>query len=134
MEILETVRQWVASFPAWTGQLPQIDQLSAVPARQGLFPKGVELLGRMEDVLGNVKHFCRCSFTLQQVRHAPDGADAAALLRFQNWVAAQSEAGLAPQLGEDTRWRAESGRLDGTKGPGTGVYTVNLIAEFTDII
>lgn len=134
MDILETVRRWVMTFPGWEQlPLPRIDGLGAVPGDGGLFPKGLEQLGRMEDVLGNVKRFCRYTVTLQMVRHAPDGADAAALLEFQNWVADQSEAGLAPTLGEDTRWRAESGRLEGNKGVGTGVYTVNLMAEFTEI-
>ena len=128
MDILEQVRQWVATFPGWDA-LPQIDCIGTIPGQVGLFPKGVELLGRMEDVLGNVKQFCRYGFSLQQV--CAEGEGAAPMLQFQQWVTRQSEAGLAPCLGADTRWRAEAGQLIGSKGAGTMLYEVKLTAEFT---
>ena len=134
MDILETVRRWVAGFPLWGEAELTVDCIGPAPENGGLFPKGVELVKVSEDVLGNKKHHLRCAFLLQRAEHAPDGTDAGALLEFQNWVYAQSAAGKAPQLGENTRWKAENGRLEGSKGVGTGVYTVMLVAEYTVVL
>ena len=133
MDILETVRRWVANFPGWEAAAITVDCIGADPDNGGLFPKGLELVKVSEDVLGNEKHHLRCGFLLRYVGKAPDGTDGGRLLEFQRWVYTQSAAGLAPSLGENTRWRAEKGQLEGDKGPGTGVYTVTLTAEFTKI-
>ena len=134
MEILEEVKAWLGGFSGFDGNPIQIDRLGAAPMDVGLFPKGLELLGTAEDVLGVRKAFLRSTFTLCWVCPVSGITDAARALALQSWVAEQSRAGLAPALGADTRWRAENGRLDGSKGPGTGVYTVQLTAEFTQIL
>ena len=131
MEFLEKVKQWVAGFPRWGEAGLTLDSLGPAPENGGLFPRGVELVSAKEDVLGNRKARLRCVFLLQRLGKEPDGADAAWLLDFQQWVYASCAAGVAPSLGEDTRWRAEKGQLAGNKGAGTGLYTVLLTAEFT---
>lgn len=131
MEILETVRRWVAGFPHWGEAALHIDYVSPDPENGALLPKGLEVLGFTEDVLGNRKARMRCSFLLQRVAYDTGIAEAEQLLRFQQWVYDSCAAGKAPQLGENTRWRAEKGQLSGNKGVGTGLYTVLLTAEFT---
>ena len=131
MEILETVRRWVAAFPGWGEAALHVDYISPDPENGALLSKGLEVLESTEDVLGNRKARMRCSFLLQRVEHAPGIADAEKLLALQQWVYESCAALQAPQLGEDTRWRAEKGQLSGDKGPGTGLYTVLLTAEFT---
>ena len=131
MEFLEEVKAWLEGFPGFAGMSLAIDRLGAAPGDTALFPRGLELLGAAEDVLGSRKQFLRSTFLLRWVCPVSGLAEAARALALQSWVAEQSGAGLAPEFGEDTLWRAELGRLDGSKGPGTGVYEVKLTAEFT---
>ena len=134
MDILDAVRQWICSFPQWEqGNLVYIDHTDGVPGNLGLFPGGLELVSHRRDILGGQVCRYRYNFALYRVGSQPgDGQDAAWLLEFQRWVMAQSDAGLAPVLGEDTRWRAEKGKLQQRKQPGTGLYVVVLSAEFTN--
>ena len=134
MEILEMVRRWLLTFPGWEGADIAVDRLGAAPGALALYPKGMEERGRMEDVLGNEKRFLRCGFSLRWVGHTPGDTDGALALALQQWVLEQSAQGLAPRLGEHTLWRGELGRHTGGKGPGTGVYEVNLTADFTKIL
>ena len=131
MEILETVGQWLTGFPRWGEAGLTLDCVSCDPENGALLPKGFELLSSTEDVLGNRALRLRCTFRLQRVGFDPDGTDAALVLALQQWVYDQCAAGSAPKLGENTRWRAEKGQLATDLGAGTGVYTVQLIAEFT---
>lgn len=110
-----------------------VDYTDARPGNMGLFSGGMEELERKTDILGNVTIRNRCSFTLRRVcaGQQSNEADAQWLLEFQNWIQRQSIQGLAPVFGENTRWRAEKGRLRDASQTGTGVYTVNLTVEYT---
>ena len=131
MDHLEEVRLWLAGFDGWGGATLQVDCLQPSPENGALLPRGLQLVQSREDVLGNRVQRLRCVFLVQRVEHAPKQADAAQLLRLQQWVYESCAAGTAPVLGEDTRWRAEKGQLSGNKGAGTAVYTVELSVEFT---
>ena len=131
MDFLEEVKQWVAGFPGWEEAAIHIDYVSPDPENGALLPKGLEVIGFTEDVLGNRKARMGCAFLLQRVACDTGITEAEQLLRFQQWVYESCAAGNAPQLGENTRWRAEKGQLSGNKGVGTGLYTVLLTAEFT---
>ena len=134
MEILEKVRRWVQTFPKWEEQL-HIDYTGAVPGNAGLFPAGLEEIRRVEDVLGNVTVFCRCRFTLYRVTtgQTDNENNAQWLLAFQDWVQQQSASGLAPTFGDEPnreQIRAEKGKLKNASQTGTGIYAVELTAEF----
>ena len=134
MTEIEKMRQWVQTFPGWNETL-HIDYTGAVPGNTGLFPVGMEEVRRTEDVLGNVTVFCRCRFTLYRVTtgQADNTANAQWLLDFQDWVRQQSALRLAPTFGDEPnreRLRAEKGKLKNASQTGTGVYAVELTAEF----
>ena len=134
MTELKKMRRWVQTFPQWKEDL-YIDYTGAVPGNAGLFPVGMEEVGRREDVLGNVTVSCRCRFTLYRVTtgQADNTGNAQWLLAFQNWVREQSTLGLAPTFGDEPareHLRAEKGRLKNASQTGTGVYAVELTAEF----
>ena len=134
MDILETLRQWLRTFPQWEeGNLLYIDYTDALPGNLGLYPSGLEILSSQADIAGNVTLHCRYNFVLYRMGSAVgDGKDAAWLLAFQNWVLQQSVAGLAPHFGDvpdAERIRAEKGKLTEASQPGSGVYAVMLTAE-----
>lgn len=136
MQRLEKVRQWVQTFPLWEeGQLLYIDHTGCVPGNSGLFSQGAQELARLTDILGNTTVRCRCSFSLYRVTTGQEdgAANAQWLLAFQNWVQEQSVLGLAPVFGdapEQERLWAQKGRLKQADQTGTGIYSVELIAEY----
>lgn len=139
MDDLEKLRQWVQTFPQWEeGNLLYCDYTGAVPGNTGLFPLGMEELYRKTDILGNTTARCRYRFSLYRVTTGQEdnAVNAAWLMAFQRWVQSQSAQGLAPAFGDEPareRIRAEKGRLKETSQTGTGLYTVELIAEFVKI-
>ena len=136
MNALEKVRQWVQTFPKWEeGQLLYIDYTAAVPGNTGLYPMGMKVLGSQEDILGGVTVRCCYQFALYRVVSGQEDRDADAewLLAFQEWVQQQSVLGYAPTFGDvpgQETIRAEKGRLKEGSQAGTGIYCVELTAEF----
>lgn len=136
MDDLEKVRQWVQTFPMWEeGNLLYIDYTGAVPGNTGLYPMGMELVSLQEDILGGITAQCRYRFSLYRVTTGQEDntRNAAWLMEFQNWVLQQSLQDLAPTFGDEPareRIRAEKGKLKDASQSGTGVYAVELIAEF----
>lgn len=121
---MERIINWLEGF-AGMGAVC-IDTLGPQPGSCGLYPVGLEQLDRREDVLGNRTVRWRQSFLLRRV--AARNEDAARwLLDFQNWVANQSELGLAPF----ETLRAEKGKLLRSDQTGTATYEVRLTGEFT---
>lgn len=137
MKELGMMRQFVESYPKWDqGCLMYIDYLDSVPGTGGLYPSGREEVARRGDVLGNVYVDCKLRFALYRVTCSGEdgGKYAAWLLDFQEWVERQSALGLAPQFGDiplRERVYAERGRLTKDRGGRTGLYVVELTAEFT---
>ena len=134
--MLEQVQNWLKQFPLWGETVLYVDYTDAQPGNMGLFSGGIEELERKTDILGKVTVRNRCGFTLRRVSAGQQSneADAAWLLEFQKWVQQQSVQGKAPVLGENTRWRAEKGRLREASQTGTGVYVVHLTVEYTIIM
>lgn len=138
MNDLEKLRKWLLTYPNWSESgLLYVDYTDAVPGL-GLYPAGLEELGRQEDVLGNVTVKCRYHFALYRVTAAQEDKteDAAWLLEFQQWVQQQSALGLAPQFGDvpgTERLRAQKGKLKEASQAGTATYVVTLTADFTKI-
>lgn len=134
MEEIEKVRQWVQTFPRWDEDL-HVDYTAAVPGNAGLFSLGLEEVSRQADILGNITAQCRYRFSLYRVAtgQQDNTENAAWLMEFQSWVQSQSARGLAPTFGDvpsRETIRAEKGRLKEGSQTGTGVYSVDLIAEF----
>lgn len=136
MDILEKLRQWLVTYPAWEeGELVRIDFTEGVPGSTGLYPTGLEEVSRVTDVTGGVCVRCRYHFVLYRLtERQEDNEDHARwLLGFQQWVQQQSATGYAPTFGDEPaaeRMYAQKGRLQQTNEVGTGKYAVNLTAEF----
>ena len=132
--MLEKVKAWLQCFPKWEGSI-LVDYLDGEPGSSGLYPNGITELSRREDVLGNSKVRCRCTFLLR--RTVIRGEDNACwLLEFQNWVMEQDRLGLAPKFGDEPKTehiRASNGKLEKCDQVGSALYTVQLQAEFTKI-
>ena len=132
--MLDTMQQWLQTFPLWEGTLT-LDYADGVPGNAGLYPKGLTELSRREDVAGNVAIRYSWAFTLRRAA-ARSGENARWLLELQNWVAEQDRLGLAPQFGDEPkteRLRAFEGKLDSHTQAGSALYTVMLTAEFTKL-
>ncbi len=125
MELLEILKAWIMGFPQWGEAELRIDTTDAEPVSCGLFPLGCEELSRKEDVLGNVRQRLRQTFALRRVAQRQEAA-AAWLLEFAQWVRLQSP----PHIGENTRIRAEKGRLLSVTQTGTATYEVKIILEY----
>lgn len=127
MEILQSIKAWLMGYPGLAGIL--VDKTPGAPGSCGLFPLGGTKKSHREDITGCVKETWRQSFALR--RNDLHNLEAAAwLLDFQDWVRRQSHAGLAPQLGANSRVRAEKGALIQSGGAGTATYQVQLIFEY----
>ena len=130
--MLELVKNWLVTFPQWNDGTLYVEHTDVTTGNAGLYPTGLQELQRTRDILGNTKVKNRCSFLLRRVTsHGRDNTcHAQWLLQLQSWVQSQSLLGLAPKLGENTRWFAQKGRLTEGTQPGTGVYSLELVAEY----
>ena len=129
MEQLNQLKAYLMRFPLWEDQPLEVDNLQATPEGCGLFPVGVQVIRRREDVLGGQVLHLRQSYLLR--RNACTGEEAAAwLLQLQNWLLTQSAKGLEPWFGVGIWLWAEGGRLVNTAQPGTGIYEVKIHVEY----
>jgi len=134
--LLEKLKTWIAAYPGWQENVTlYVDYLGCVPGCAGVYPQGVEVLARREDVLGGVKERRRLRAMVYRVAGQEEdfARDAAWWEDFCGWVAAQSAAGLAPRFGntEDREFvQARGGRLVRMPSAGTGVYGVEIVAEY----
>ena len=135
MEQINALRALLLTFPLWGQQPLFIDSTDAAPECCGLFPLGLRELERREDVLGGVKERHRLRAMVYRVAGQEEdfARDAAWWEDFAAWVAAQSAAGLAPRFGntQDREFvQARGGRLVRMPSAGTGVYGVEIVAEY----
>ena len=133
--MVDKLKKWLETYDGFS--CFTVDYTGPRPGDRGIFPAGPEEISRKADVLGNVKIRSRCRFILRFVAARPeDGTENAdRLLKFESWVRRQSALGLGPGFGnvpEEERIRAEKGSLSQVRGAGTGTYSVQLTAEFTD--
>ena len=123
----EQLLQWLARCPALTGIDLRVDDLPPAAGTGALFPKGVERQ-KMQLVLRLNLPFVPGDANLS-------AQTARRLLELQAWVAEQSAAGFAPQLGNADPMQetltAGAARLEQANDEGSAVYTVTLTAHYT---
>ena len=128
---MDQIIKWLQTFPQWHDTL-YVDHIEPHPGCSGLYPKGDQLLKRQSDILGNDRLQLRTTYELRRV--TPRGSDnlmyAQWLQQLQQWVWEQSRSGMAPSLGENTQWVAQKGRLSQSNMTGSGVYTLELVAQY----
>ncbi len=136
--ILTELTAWLAAAPCLAGiRAWQIDDAGPMPWQGGVFPAGVTVTARRQDLCGGVTLRCRAAFVvrlaLPQGRRAQN---AALLLALQDWVARQSAARAAPAFGNAEFDRetlsAGEGRLERAEAAGVGIYAVRLTADYTE--
>lgn len=129
---MEEIMNWLRSFPGWQDEL-FVDYIPEYTGVCGLYPMGIRVLSRKNDILGSEKLRLQSSYQLRRVtsRSQQNLPQAIWLQRLQNWILEQSRAGLAPRLGEDTQWSIKDGKLEKDRRPGVGTYTLTLVAEYT---
>ena len=140
---LAALRDFLTAAPALQGIPLRIQDAGPAPGTGGLWPQGITVLTRKEDVLGGVTLRCRAEFVLRLCLPLAPGDDAGALanagrlLTLEGWVAAQSAAHTLPVFGDGLpqgeTLRAENGKLERVDATGTARYTLRLRAEFTEI-
>ena len=134
---LQTIKQWLLQFPLWKPDMPlYVEFTDAQHICGGLFPLGVEEVGKSADVMGNISVSCRARFELRMILPGPDGSEENArwLLSLQQWVQDQSAAGLAPRFGDiHQNIRAEKARLTQLRKSDKGMYTVCFTAHYKNI-
>ena len=131
---------FLSGAPALAGVALRAEDAGPAPDTGGLWPRGVRVLQRREDVAGGVTLRCRAEFLLRLCLPLPpgDGVQAARnagrLLALQAWVAAESAACRAPVFGaglpQSESLGAEDGRLERADTGGTARYSLTLRAEY----
>ena len=138
MTALETVRDWIKTFPDFDILSAfRIDFTDQIPQNGGIFPNGLLEINRTEDILGNVTVQNQYNFGLYYVFEKSPGDDVGALVNadwimdFQEWVQAQSALKKVPQFGDKTLYaQAQNGTLYEADEEGTATYMVQLSIVF----
>lgn len=129
MEELEILIQWLKQCDVLAAVPIGVDHLDKMPPAAAVYPKGLTVLWRKEDVLGRwqEKYRLRCMVSVRFAKSG-DGYDAAqSWLELQKWVQLHP----APLLGEAQVSRMEKGKLAQENGDGTAVYQAVLTVEYT---
>ncbi len=143
--ILPRLRGWLAGAPALQGvDRLWVDHAAAGAPAAGLWPQGVQVTARRQNLLGDTALRCRARFVLRVALPFVPGDEALAaqnaqrLLALRQWVARESAALRAPAFGDEPAGEtlsAEAARLESLPnagGEGTAVYAVTLAAEYTE--
>lgn len=128
--MLDRVQNWLKTCPGYPGHI-SVDYLDAAAPGMALYPQGAQQVSRVTDILGNCKEKIRYRFLVKVVTGTKNREDATRwALDFQQWVRLQDAQKQAPQLGENTQWHAQKGRLESVTKTGTCIYCVELVSEF----
>lgn len=119
--MLQTLCDWIASFPGFAGKQFRLDSLDASAQAASVLCKGHKILSQSRDVLGRLTQRCQLKL-LVQVR----GIDAQAMLSFGVWALTG-----APTLGLEQRVMAEQGSLYKSSPCGLDTYQCHLTLEYT---
>lgn len=130
MDQINALWQYLSRFPLWQKQELTVDTTPAAPEGCGLFPRGMEVLSRKQDVTGGVCLRLRQTFLLRR-RGVQAEKAAAWLLELQNWVLGNPPLDLETVFGAGLQLRMEKGRLTQGKQPGTAIYEGIIIMEYT---
>lgn len=125
---------WLSAAPPLADIAFTTDALGPAPGGGGVYPQGVEVLKRTENLCGGVTLRCKAVFLVRLVLPSAAAADNAdRLLAVQRWVNSRRD---HPRLGSAEPHRetltAGEGRLEQAGAEGTDRYIVRLMAEFTD--
>ena len=141
--LMPDLMAFLAGAPALQDLTLLPEDAGPAPGTGGLWPRGVKVITRKENLLGGVSLRCQAEFLLRLCLPLPPGDTAQALrnagrlLNLQAWVAAQNAAHTLPRLGdglpEGETLRAEEGRLERADAGGTARYTLRLLAEYTEL-
>lgn len=140
MTALEKIRTWLATYEGYDilGHF-QVDYTDQVPANGGVFPSGLQEIGRRTDIFGNVTVENQYNFGLYYVFEKAPGDDAGAtinadwIMDFQEWAQEQSIKGAAPVFGnvpQDEKILAQNGVLYEATDEGLATYMVQLSVRF----
>ena len=138
MTALETVRDWIKTFPDFEILSAfQFDFTDQIPQNGGIFPNGLLEINRTEDILGNVTVQNQYNFGLYYVFEKSPGDDVGALVNadwimdFQEWIQERSARKNVPQFGDKTLYaQAQNGTLYDASEEGTATYMVQLSIVF----
>ena len=138
MTALETVRDWIKTFPDFDILSAfRIDFTDQIPQNGGIFPNGLLEINRTEDILGNVTVQNQYNFGLYYVFEKSPGDDVGAqvnadwIMDFQEWAQEQSALKKLPQFGDKTLYaQAQNGTLYDADEEGTATYMVQLSIVF----
>lgn len=141
MNMLETIRNWLKSFPEHDRlESLQVDYFGVIPGNGSVAPTGLLEISRREDILGNVVVENQFNFALYYVfakatdddKGSMENADW--LMHLQKWVQEQSILGLAPVFGDEPRKeqiKAQNGSIFDVTEEGVATYMVQLSVNFT---
>lgn len=129
MEQLKALKALLCCFPQWGAQSLSVDARHSCPEGCGLFPLGLQVTSRQEDVLGNVTYRLRQSFLLRRAACAGETA-AAWLMELQDWLLRQPTEKLEGCFGKNLRLRPEAGHLVNARQPGTGIYEIKIHVDY----
>ena len=128
MEQLKAMKELLLSFPQWGEQTLEVDTCARIEGC-GLFPLGLQVLSRRQDVQGNTRLRLRQSFLLRRVCYNTREA-AAWLMTLQQWLLDRPVKPLEAVFGENLQLWAELGKQVSSKQPGTGIYEVKIHAQY----
>ena len=129
MEAIQEIKALLLRFPQWGDHTLTVDEKAPDCGGCQLFPQGLQVLQRRENLLGEVSSRVRQSFILRRVAYAGEEA-AAWVLALQNWLFNQPVRDLEQAFGAKLRLWAQEGRVTGLSQPGTGIYEVKIYAEY----
>lgn len=131
MEQLETIRQWLLTWPGWGSDTLAWEQLEHKPGQGALYCLGLEQLEQQQDLQGNT--LSRCRLHLQLRRCTLAGQQPGWPAQLQLWLLQCSAAGQSPALGctDQRRLWADGCRQLPCEQPGICLKQLELWAEFT---
>lgn len=125
MEVLTALKTLLCAYPQWGDQPLDTNRLDHSPQACGLFPLGLQVRRRREDVQGNVVLQLRESFLLRRAACAEE-AGAQWLMALEHWLLHQT----LGDVGEQVRITPTGGRLVTGKQPGTGIYELKIHVDY----
>lgn len=141
MTDLQRMKEWIATYPGYNIlESFSVDFVDKIANSGGIAPGGLVELNRTEDVIGNVTVQNQYNYGIYARFYKNTCDDAGAIVNadwvddFQKWVQEQSVRNLAPVFGDDPqseRIQAQNGMLIENDAEGTGLYLIQLSAQFT---
>ena len=123
--MLTALKTLLCTFPQWGDQPLETDHLERTPQACGLYPLGLQVRQRREDVQGNVVLQLRESFLLRRAAYAEE-AGTRWLMALEHWLLQQT----TEHLGKHVRITPAEGRLVTGKQPGTGIYELKIHLDY----